>query len=330
MERKNPVSVFKGKQGQMYAVALLAWAHYERCQKDFAKKNSKYTLELAAQQVAAIQAAQQVPDAQQRRDVPKEARILLSDAAIALRNIWQDLSALIESTFDVNLWAVKKSAAGGNFYEASGTEDWVATFNLGKAASAFITDNTDALEAGGMLPAFPDEFAGVKTVFDDLYNTFFQTKEEAIGQTGEKTVSSNDVFKAMMSMINVGKNIYRNDPVARRMFIYSSLMKSVRGQGFTKTGYHFICKDAATGLPVTSAQVVFTAVVGGTPYSGKMGKNGNLRCDMPAGNYEYVLKSPGYTTLIGTVKAIEGSARQKTLHLVADTGSTILPQSKAV
>ena len=57
MVKKGPLSVFRGKQGYMYAVALLAWANYTGYQGDFATLNSKYTKAFAEEQQAAIEAA---------------------------------------------------------------------------------------------------------------------------------------------------------------------------------------------------------------------------------------------------------------------------------
>lgn len=321
MVKRGPLSVFRGKQGYMYAVALLAWANYTEYQKEFAGESSLYTVELADEQTAAIEAARQQPNERQRREVPKDARDLLNKNAGNLRAFWQLLSSLIEKAFTPDLWEGKKLAAGSNYYLQSSNENWSATFDMGDTAATFLAENSEALTAGGMLPNFPGRFTAAKKEYDDVYSTYYTTKQGAKDGTKKKAAANTSVYKTTISMMKDGVKIFRNNPDVGEKFVYNSLMKLVAGKGFIKTSYHFILKDAATGLPITAATVVFTAT-DGTPYPGRMGKTGNLRCDLPAGTYGYVLKAPGYSTLIGTVKAIEGSARQKTLHLIADTGTS--------
>ncbi len=57
MLKKSPLSIFRGKQGYMYAIALLAWDNYSDYLTDFAKNTSKCTKKLAEEQQAAIEAA---------------------------------------------------------------------------------------------------------------------------------------------------------------------------------------------------------------------------------------------------------------------------------
>lgn len=328
MVKKSPLSIFRGKQGQVYAVLLLVWENYQAKLKDFQKKNAKYTEELATEQTEAIKKARDIPDVAVRRDVPKEARITLGMSASACREGWQDLSGLIEKSFPENEWEVKKGLAGSASYKKASAEQWDAVVTLTNAATGFINDNTEALTAGGMLPAFPTGFAASKKTYDDLYNSYYGTKQGFSQQTTAKAAANNAVYKEAMSMMNDAKRIYRQDARTRADFTYESLMKKIRGEGFTKTGYRILLKDKATGLPVTDASILF---VGSTlKKEGSATAKGIITADMPAGTYQYTLTVPGFTTLIGTVKMVDGSRRQKTLKLSADAGTSSNLQALAV
>lgn len=314
MTKKNSLSIFSGSQGHMYAVLLLVWENYKKHLKDFQKKNTKYTEELAATQEAAIKAARDLPDAATRREPSREALAAVAAAARDCANNWQDIPGYIEKAFDEKDWLLKKQAAGYANYEAAANRRWDKVIDLNNAATTFLTDNADTLTTKGGMPAdFPARYgegaARYASLYDALYITRFNGKEE----TGEKEAANYSVYTTAASMMADAKKIYRYVPRTRAAFTYDTLMKSVRGEGFTKTGVTFTVitlGEEGAKLPVTGATATFST---GTPCFAN--EKGHIRCLLPEGTHSYTITAPGMVSIMGSITIHGGTAHQRRLTL---------------
>ncbi len=318
MYRRNALSIFSGSYGQMYAVPYLVWQNYANRQKDFAKRNTKYTLELAEAQQKAIDTARDMPNVSVRRDFAKEARLTLSNAALNCTENWQCLSSLIEKSFPKEQWSVKKGQAGYANYAPATREQWNKVMELTAAAVQFINDNMEALTAGGMLPGFPAETEGYKETYDGLCTSFYAAKQAFEAQTTAKVEASNAIYTDAMAMMEDGKKIYKNNPRVASEFVYSALMKKVRGKGFIKTGITFILRGADKMPLTTPATVVLS--------NGQKESNSDqntIRFEAPEGEYGFTLTATGYPTVTGTVKINPGTMHQKTVNLQLSSDKSI-------
>jgi hypothetical protein len=315
--KKGRLSNFQGKQGQMYAVLHLLWENYKARQKDFAKKNAMYTAALAEEQQEAIKKAEEMPDVAVRRDVPKQSRESLADAAGNCTRGWQDLSGLIESSYPEEKWDIKKGLAGWAYYGKAADGQWEEVIKLNNAAIDFITENEADLTNGGMLPGFPATYTNDATTFSKLYNDFYNARQGFEQQTTAKADASNAVYKTARGMMKVAQKMYYNDARTRDEFVYSSLMKKVRGKGFTKTGYCLILEDNETKERITTGTAVFTGNKGSK--KGEASSKGIIRCELSSGDYNFTLTAPGYNPFYGTLKVVESSMRQKTIKLSVAT-----------
>ena len=310
MPKKSSLAIFSGTYGQMYAVAYLVWQNYEGRQKDFAKKNTKYTPELATQQQQAITNARKMPEVAVRRDFAKEARVILGTAALNCTDNWLSLGSLIENSFAEKVWDFRKGQAGYASYDAATHEQWDKVISLNTASAQFIADNTDALTTGGMLPGFPTEADGYQQAYGKLYTAFYAAKQAFEQQTTAKANASNAIYTTAIGMMADGKIIYKKDARTREEFIYSSLMKKVRGTGFTKTGINFKLRQPDKTPLLTPASVLFS-----NGQTARAGSKGTIRCDLPEGTYGFTLTADNYRPLTGTVKINAGTMHQKTVTL---------------
>lgn len=189
------------------------------------------------------------------------------------------------------------SAAGANYYEKAGQDNWESVKRLMINGDTFITDNTAALTANNNMPAtFASDFATVKGEFEALYNNFVNTSLDTEVKTQDKIEANNAVYDDLSSMLKDGQRIYKKDEATRKLFTFDQLLNDVAGAG--QGGLKGTVTDAVTHQPIEGV-LVKIAALNKQVFTDAEGKYSITQ--LAAGTYTVEFSKAGYQTKTITV-----------------------------
>ena len=113
----------------------------------------------------------------------------------------------------------------------------------------------------------------------------------------------NDIYQRFMAMMLDGQEIFRNDEVVRKQFVFTDVLSRVSGP--SQAGLRGVIKDGNTNQPIADARIALFK----TDYFAISGYEGNYLLHCPSGDYEIEVTATGYrssglkpvTVTIGTI-----------------------------
>lgn len=271
MADPRPVRKYNCTQDELYAICAIGWNSYAENQADFLALNTTYTVALGTAALAAVQAAKDLPGEQARGEAPESARIALKEAADIGLHQWRILRSHISKAFPGALFKPKVEAAGGDKYDLAMANNWESVDALLNAGLLFLTDNTAALTAAGMPPAFVADYTTARANFAAVYTAFKTAEQSTEEGTDEKIIANNDLYDDLLSMFDDGQLIYEKNASKRDRFILAKVKSLVTPgggipenilatlQGFVAAGM----KVNLGALPAGTAKARMKALAGG-------------------------------------------------------------------
>lgn len=144
---------------------------------------------------------------------------------------WNLLETHIKKSFPENLHKPKIEAAGGDYYEKAGQNNWESVSALMESGNNFITNNNPALATGGMPGGFPGAFLTAKNNYETLYTQLKDSEQDSEEARDTKINANNLLHKAVSSLNEDGQKIYRNKPAKRERFTFTKVLELVSGAG---------------------------------------------------------------------------------------------------
>lgn len=302
-------------QQELYVAARTGWNGCFANLSSFSAFKTKYTAAFIEERLQEINAAELLPDMEQREEDSRTLRIELKNKAIEGMNNWQTLKRYIFDAFPSGEREIKLNAAGQSYYRKAGKDDWIAIKRLLHDGNIFITDNKQALQAeGSMPPAFPTLFVAAKDSFDELHQQFISASQNNNVETQAKIMANNEVYAKLISMFLDGQDIYRSDEAIRKKFTFDQLLLLIAGPG--TQGFRGIITQT-NDQPVISGDVSFT---GATNKTVAIDTKGHYECSQLAAGTDYTVtvSIPGCETKTITGIVVEKGI-MKILNIEAET-----------
>lgn len=127
-----------------------------------------------------------------------------------------------------------------------------------------------------------------------------------------------------------GKQIFEGNPTLQEQFSYHAQLVKLGGMG--DTGFRFSLREEGTLVPVPTASVSF--LPSGLPFSIENEETGVILAYLPELKkdevYNYMLPTPGYEEMVGTLVADTGVMHRVDLILKKATMSVEPSQSQNV
>jgi hypothetical protein len=223
---------YKCSQQELYAVCKLAW---EGCNMHLAKFQNfspKYNPEFIKARKEEIAAVVAIPGSASRASYVEATRLELKEQARNCLNLWKRLRRHILESYSPVLQENKLKAAGKPYYRDAMANSWEACQGLMDTASQFLAAESEPLlRNDNMPPGFPDEFNAARDAFESLYMNFLEGAKLAAQKTDEKITANNSIFDTMMAMMLNGQEIFWQDPVIQKQFVFDHLLLTVSGIG---------------------------------------------------------------------------------------------------
>lgn len=259
----RPQHAYPCSQQELYTIVETGWGSYAQYLSRFVAHSTNYSASTGTDQLAALAAARLMPDEDSRAEVHKTLRLQMKGKADACMMKWSDMGTYIRDGFEADEYENKRVAAGYNYYEQAGHENWDAVKGLMQNGLLFLTGNETVLtNEGGMPATFIADFVAIKDAFEQKYQAFLQAEEQTKVMTDAKIIANNGLYDALMDMFEDGKKVSREDAAIREQFTFDRVWALVSGSGSGSGGVgvtvvelELYVYDRDTELPLDEAEL---------------------------------------------------------------------------
>ncbi len=282
------------EQQELYGIGRLGYQSVIDYLAQFTAFKPKYIAAFITAREAEIDAAEALPDEEQRQEAERTFRVVLKTKATEGMALWQTLKRYITDAFPENEVDIKLDAAGQQHYRKAGKDNWTSVKRLMLDGDAFITANSvTLLAADNMPPTFAATFTAGKTTIDTAYDNFFNASQGSEVDTQTKITANNDIHAKMMSMFLDGQEIFKTNEAVKKLFTFEQVLLTLSGPGVA--GIRGLIKSSLTGLPINATAHIS---IFGTEHETDSDENSRYKIEgVAAGIYTIVITCPGFQEL---------------------------------
>lgn len=288
-------------QAELYTIARLGWNSCRQHLTDFADFKARYNETYIDNQLAAVNAAELLPDFQARNEPAEIIRIQLVEQVRLILDLWQRLKRYVADAFPRNQQKAKLEAAGSSYYNKASRNNWDSVQALLVNASSFITNNLTALTLNeNMPPSFQTTFETAKSDFMLGHQAFLDNEEASRIGRQNKVEANNAVYTVLINMFLDGQEIFKRNSAVKAQFIFDRVLQLVSGSG--NQGIKGRVAAAATDSPLTDVTVTVLQ------NSRTTTTNADGRYEMlqiANGTYTLRFEKEGYVTLTQENQAVQ-------------------------
>jgi len=220
----------------LYAVARTGWSSFLRHLSSFEAYRGYYNAAYAANALAAIDAAELLPDAQARyanTEVYRTELLALGKDCLAH---WQSLKRYIATSFPAVACPARYDEAGAKRYYKARNSNWEELKAMNVSAANFIATHQAILLAGNNMPAtFGAIYAAASTAFATKLQQFIASEQQGINETIAKTTANNTVYTTLITMFKDGQELFKKQDSIRRQFVFDAVLALLKNQPVPST-----------------------------------------------------------------------------------------------
>ena len=286
--------IFNCTQGELIAVAEKGWNSYLQRLTGFSSYRGYYDELYATNALAAVNAANILPDAQSRYANVEVYRVELTHIADTCLGNWQTLKRYTLTSFPADTTKARLEEAGSDRYEKARNYNWDEVKRLNTSGATFIATHTAALSAGNNMPAtFEDTYNDAVEAFNAKYLQFIGEEEAAYNATELKVTACNGVYTTLINMFKDGQEIFKNVEGIRRQFTFDIVLGLISNPG--QAGIIGIGTSSLDNAPIINLE----ATVLGTSFTTIGNQQGEYRLvPLSEGRYDVRFNAPGYRDMV--------------------------------
>lgn len=216
---------YKCSSAAFYAVARTGWASYQQQHSHFAAFRGYYDAAFGNAALAAIDAAEHLPDIQARYANTEVYRTELKQLANDCLAHWQRLKRYASSSFPPAALKARLQEAGALRNRKARNHNWEELRMMNVSATQFIATHQAALLAGNnMPPIFEAKYTTANAAFAAKLEQFIRSEQQAIVETKLKITANNAVYHSLINMFKDGQEIFRGQDAIRRQFVFNKVL----------------------------------------------------------------------------------------------------------
>ncbi len=150
MATSKPKNVYPCSMAELYTICRMGWNSFIANLAVFSGFLNTYTAVYGQDALDEIDAAEAMPEFQERNEQAELALVQLKQTGKAALKHWKFLRNYISRSFVEEERKAKWESAGSDHYDKASNQNWSELRNMLTAGSNFITANAAALGAGGM------------------------------------------------------------------------------------------------------------------------------------------------------------------------------------
>lgn len=302
-------SNYNCSEQELYTICETAWNSCTQYITRFTAFKAKYTPVFITAKQAAVSAARNLPDEQQRNAAYETANVNLKKQGRLCCDKWQMLKRYIADAFPADQQKPMLEGAGYNYYEKAANNNWDSVKGLMTSGSTFIAAVLTDLLANDNMPAtFQAEFNTAKSDFETLHQEFIQAEEDSRVGQDTKMNANNSIHADMMSMLLDGQEIFKNEEPLLKQFVFAELLYLASGTGTAGVRGHVTLIGTDVGIEGVKVIIKNNGKATETDADGKYEIT-----QLASGKYVIIFEKEGYETKtitdfvvkIGTVSTLD-------------------------
>lgn len=313
-------SLYKTSMVILYMACRFGWTLYGKYQKQFSAFNEDYTKEYGDAQLDAVNKAQALLDASQRRGTVTRQGNELDDSALSAILFWKKLRRYIFKAFTGQDPKAAIAQAGGAHFKKANSGNWSEITELLTAGLTYLETNAAILTGKAKMPAgFTDAYREAKEVYDREHIGYGSAKGTATGGTVDKVKANNGLYTSLQFMFGDAQIVFDDQKSVAKQFTFAAVKRLVTKD---MSGIHFTIINPVTEKPLTEA--VITTSESLEAYI--VNERGVVTILMKVGVHSITVACPGFNTYTGIVKVDAGIKHRVKIELVKQTVSA--PQTE--
>lgn len=286
-------ALFNCSQADFILVMNIILNSFSEYLSDFAVVSRKYDSTWGTTVRDKLQAAENLPNEEEREAASEELRSKLMEQAILGRKMWQFLKHYINDAYELSMAKIKLKAAGSNLYDDASNDNWPIIQMMFNMAQRFLAANEEELLAAGEMPlTFKADFDAMFKEFRKRLMAFEDGKENNMVISQQRTSALNEVHLLVMPMATLGQRIFASNEAVRKQFVFSDVLSRVGGTGLA--GIRGKVTDVETSAGIEAATISMKDV----EQTAVTDENGNYVLNSPSGKYQVTVTAPGYVTRV--------------------------------
>ncbi len=294
---KKQKKAYPGTQQNLYTCARLGWGYCLEHLPMFTAASPRFTTEWVAAAVENLDKAEILPDQASRTSGHTTARKALQKENKRITGLWQFLKDYILAAYPKDVQEDMLRAAGTNYYERAMGKSWENTASLINSATNFMVAELKVLTENNVMPTtFPDEFKTAADAFA-VSRSEFLNKVKAAEKVGSNKFNANEqVYAGLTDMCNLGKRIFQDKPLERKLFTVADLLGEARGNH--PAGWKGKIVSKPTGHGIETAVVLALNKEGYEVKSVETNAMGKYELTLPSGEYTVRVTAPDFVPVV--------------------------------
>jgi hypothetical protein len=281
-------SDYRCTQAELYLCCRLGFTSCSENLAAFTAFKSKYTSTYITTNLAAIDAAENLPGNQARSAQSETYRLELVELGNTCRSNFQSLKRYIDEAFAPEMQKPQYEAAGQQYYEKASQNNWAALSSLNTYADNYITAHTAILSSAGYMPStFATQYSTDRDAFTAKHLQFMNQEEQDEEGTQAKIIANNDIYTSLINMCLDGQEIFKNDTAKYKQFVFADILIKASSAG--TAGIRGKVTSSVDSSPIANAAIQILD----TSYTTATDADGNyLIKPLAVGRYDVRFSAP--------------------------------------
>lgn len=289
-------SNFNCSQQDLYTGGRIFWQSYEDRWEDFAAYSPLFTEDYAVTRLAALNAAERLPDKAAREAIATGVLRELGALNKEFLYNYQLFKSYILRIYDPSVQDLKLAAIGDGYFAKASSGTWGNTSALIGQAVPFMEDNSVELMSKNVIPtSFPAKLVASGQAFNTKYTEYAAAVKSVGDATAIKNAANNTAYEAIAVVAKAATIMYKNDAATAKLFSWSAVVSQTHGARTAGVSGRVTLKDTKVCLKDAIVRLVGTDKVTKSDDKGRYSFS-------PLPNGEYIIEIEKQSYEMQTVK----------------------------
>lgn len=312
MATPRPNRNYPSSMAVLYATCRQIWKSYLLNLAAFAAYLTTYVQQVGDDALAAIDAAEALPEDQARSEEAELLHAAVKNKGKVALMAWRYLERYIRKCFPEEEQKARLEAAGKLHYAEAANQNWPELMEMMQAGQLFLNTHGAAMVALGVPAGFAASYSAKRVELRETYDAFKEAEQNGPEGTDAKVDANNEIYAMTQDLCEDGQLVFWEDGAKRERFVYSHVQNLVSNPlGPNAMVVNGKVTIAADGTPLEGVKVRAEADFLEGPEGVVTDANGEYEMEVSGGTMgtpvKLTFEKPGLTTELLTVDYERGT-----------------------